>query len=228
MAPSILEEKIQVLITDDHTLFREGLATLLKPFPDIEIVGSVSSGEEAISAAALLKPDVVLMDILMNGMSGIEATRWIKEQNASIKVILISSEVTKEFVTIGIECGINGYLNKDVDADTLVAALRTVQRGGRAFDPAVRMLIFEDVYRKNNQIRKSIAHLPAQDNLTRREHEILAHVVSGAKNREVAEILSISVKTVETHKTNILSKLGVKNTTGLIKYALQNNLVDLD
>lgn len=228
MAPSTSKEKIHLLIADDHTLLREGLVKLLKRFEDVEVVGAVASGEEAISESALLKPDMILMDILMNGMSGIEAARWIKEQNPGVKIILVSSEVTREFISLGIECGVDGYLHKNIDAGSLLAALRVVKRGGRAFDTAIRALIFEDLYIKHNLVRKSVTTLLPHKNLTKREQEILAHVVSGARNREVAEILSISVKTVETHKTNILSKLGIKNTTALIRYAAKNNLVNLD
>ena len=122
---------VKVLIVDDHRLLRDGMAALLKNVEDIDIVGSVPSGEEAISIFPSLKPDVILMDIMMGGMTGIEATRWIKEQDNNVKVILISSEIKKELVTAGIQCGIDGYLPKDVDQATLEEAIRTVTKGGR-------------------------------------------------------------------------------------------------
>lgn len=227
MGTSTFLEKTDILIVDDHRLLREGLVALLEPFDEVEVVGAVSSGEEAISAFALLKPQVILMDILMEGMSGIEATRWIKEQDRNVKVILVSSEVRKELVTAGIECGIDGYLHKDVDAHVLVDAVNTVKRGGRAFDGVIRSLVFEDFYLKKKQTAETDTAAP-KNHLTKREQEVLAHLASGASNREVADMLLISTKTVETHKTNILAKLGIRNTAGLVKYAVKNHLVNLD
>src|SRR5688572_9471690 len=140
MSASSPSSKIKVLIVDDHRLLRDGLAALLNQANDIEIVGSVRSGEEAISIFPSLKPDIILMDIMMGGMTGIEATRWIKEQDTNIKVILISSEIKKELVTAGIQCGIDGYLPKDVDSNVLYEAIRTVKNGARFFNEAITNL----------------------------------------------------------------------------------------
>ncbi|HEY9487862.1 MAG TPA: response regulator transcription factor, partial [Chryseosolibacter sp.] len=142
------KSKIKVLIVDDHRLLRDGLAALLSRADDIEIVGSVPSGEEAISVFPSLEPDIILMDIMMGGMTGIEATRWIKEQDKNVKVIIISSEIRKELVTAGIQCGIDGYLPKDVDVEVLHEAIRTVNGGGHYFNEAITNLVFEDFYQK--------------------------------------------------------------------------------
>lgn len=219
--------KIRVLIVDDHRLLRDGLAALLGQADDIEVVGSVPSGEEAISKFPSLKPDIILMDIMMGGMTGIEATRWIKEQDSQVKVILISSEIKKELVTAGIQCGIDGYLPKDVDLDTLREAMRTVRNGGRYFNEAITNLVFEDFYQKK-KLTNTQGKVTLPNDLTKREQEVLALVASGKSNQEVADDLFISIKTVDTHKNHILDKLGLKNTAELVKYAIKNKLISLD
>lgn len=217
---------IRILITDDHRLMREGIAALLKDQKDIEIIGEASTGEEAINAARNLGPDVVLMDIVMGEMSGIEATRWIKEQNPDVKVIIVSKEAKKELLAASIKSGIDGYLLKDTDGDTLVKAIRTVFDGQRYFTEAITKLIFEDFYFQESLKKKSAAKLPLD--LTPREYEVLGHVATGKTNNEVADTLFISAKTVETHKTNILQKLGLRNTAELVKYAIKHNIISLD
>jgi DNA-binding NarL/FixJ family response regulator len=222
-----LPNKIKVLLVDDHKLLRDGLASMLSDFDEIEVVGSVSDGEQAINDFPSLNPDVILMDIMMSGMTGIEATRWIKEQNKSIKIILISSEVKKELVTAGIQVGIDGYLPKDVGKDTLIEAIRCVVKGNRFFNQAITSLVFEDFYQKSKTSHAAVKFKNPND-LTAREQEILALVASGKGNKEIAEGLFISVKTVETHKSHILEKLNLKNTAALVKYAIKNNLIALD
>lgn len=224
---SSVTTKIKVLIVDDHRLLRDGLAALLAQADDIEVVGSVPSGEQAISIFPSLKPDVILMDIMMGGMTGIEATRWVKEQDNNVRVILISSEIRKELVTAGIQCGIDGYLPKDVDLNVLTEAIRTVEGGGRYFNEAITNLVFEDFYQKK-KLTNIQGKVTLPNELTRREQEVLALVASGKSNQEVADDLFISVKTVDTHKNHILDKLGLKNTAELVKYAIKNKLISLD
>lgn len=219
--------KTRVLIVDDHRLLRDGLAALLRQDGDIEVVGSVHSGEEAISVFPSLKPHVILMDIMMGGMTGIEATRWIKEQDANVRVILISSEIKKELVTAGIQCGIDGYLPKDVDVAVLHEAIRTVRGGGRYFNEAITNLVFEDFYQKK-KMTNTQGKVMLPNDLTKREQEVLALVATGKSNQEVADELFISIKTVDTHKAHILDKLGLKNTAELVKYAIKNKLISLD
>jgi DNA-binding NarL/FixJ family response regulator len=222
-----MNSRIKVLIVDDHRLLRDGLAALLGQAEDIEIVGALPSGEEAISALPSLKPEVILMDIMMGGMTGIEATRWVKEQDPDVKVILISSEIKKELVTAGIQCGIDGYLPKDVDPQVLHGAIRTVKGGGRYFNEAITNLVFEDFYQKK-KLTNTQGKVTLPNDLTKREQEVLALVASGKSNQEVADELFISVKTVDTHKAHILDKLGLKNTAELVKYAIKNKLISLD
>jgi len=216
---------IKVLLTDDHTLIRHGVAAMLRDVADMEVIGSVSSGEDAINAVRENRPDVILMDVLMGGMTGIEATRWIKSDDPTIKVVMLSMEISREYVSAGIQSGVDGYLPKDIDKDTLVEAIRTVSKGGRFFNDAIMKLVFEDFYSRE-KLKTPTAKLP--NDLTKREFEVLGLVATGRTNKEVAEGLFISVKTVETHKTNILQKLGLKNTAELVKYAIKNKLIDVD
>jgi DNA-binding NarL/FixJ family response regulator len=198
---------------------------MLVKLPDIDVVGSVGSGEDAINSARQTRPDVILMDIIMAGMNGIEATRWIKEFDSSIKVLLVTKEVSKEYVSAGIKSGVDGYLPKDVSSETLIEAIRTVYGGNKFFNDAIMKLVFEDFYTQE-KAKPTVKKLP--NDLTNREYEVLCWAASGKTNKEVAEGLFISVKTVETHKTKILEKLGLRNTSELVKYAITNNIISVD
>ena len=220
-----MTEKIKVLLVDDHKLIREGLTSMILKLPDIEVIGSVPSGEEAINESRRNRPDVILMDILMAGMNGIEATRWIKEFDPLIKILLVTKEVSKEYVSAGIKSGVDGYLPKDVTSETLIEAIRTVHGGTKYFNDAIMKLVFEDFYTQE-KAKPNVKKLPNE--LTNREYEVLCWAASGKTNKEVAEGLFISVKTVETHKTKILEKLGLKNTAELVKYAITNNIISVD
>lgn len=213
---------IKILIADDHKLLREGIKSMLAGEPHVEVVGMVASGEEAINASRLLNPDVILMDIVMPGMNGIEASRWIKENDHETRVIILTMELGKDYVSAAIKSGVDGYLPKDIGKEVLLEAIQTVYRGERYFNDAVKKLILEDYYtaEKLKYPRKA---LPNQ--LTRRENEVLALVAAKKTNKEIAELLSISVKTVETHKTHILIKLGLNNNSELMRYAVRNNII---
>lgn len=218
-------EKVKILLVDDHSLMREGMASMLQAVDDFIIEGTVSSGEEAVNLVDEVQPNVILMDIMMRGMTGIEAARWIKERNAGIKIILVSMEVNKDLIAAGIKSGVDGYLHKDSEMEVLVDAIRTVAKGGRYFNEAITSLVFEEFYR-HEKTGKSKEKKISND-LTRREHEILEIVAQGKSNKEVADTLFISIKTVETHKTHILEKLGLRNTAELVKYAIKNNIIPL-
>lgn len=216
--------KIKVVLVDDHTMVRDALAVMLHQVDEIQIVGLVSSGEELLSKVRTFNPDVIVMDILMKGMTGIEATRWIKDRESAIKVILLSSEIKKEFVSAGIQVGIDGYLPKDADKSMLLNAIRAVHKGEKYFNEAVTQLVFEDFYNKERNAHETKKQLKLTD-LTKREMEVLAAIASGKSTKEVAGALFISVKTVDTHKMHILDKLGLKNTAELVLYAVKNNLI---
>jgi DNA-binding NarL/FixJ family response regulator len=214
---------IKLFLVDDHALMRDGIISMLSDCDDIKVVGSSPNGEEAINKVQELQPDVVLMDIMLRGMTGIEATRWIKEQDKNVCVILVSMEVKKDFLSAGIQCGINGYIPKDSDKETMIKAIRTVYGGERYFTDAITKLVFEDFYVHEKLKNPETTRLP--NDLTKREYEVLGLVAMGKGNKEIAELLFISVKTVETHKGHILEKLGLRNSAELIKYAIKNNIV---
>ncbi|MEI9918415.1 MAG: response regulator transcription factor [Bacteroidota bacterium] len=218
-------KKIQVLLVDDHKLVRDGVQSILEPMNDITVIGSVPSAEDAINAIRDTRPDVIVMDIMMAGMTGIEAARWIKGTDPTIKVILLAMEISKGYVSAGIKSGVDGYLPKDVDKETLVKSIRTVHEGGRFFDEAIIKLVFEDFY-SHEKLKSDDKKLP--DDLTKREYEVLGLIAAGKTIKELAENLFISPKTVETHRSHIMEKLGLVNTAGLIKYAIKNKIISAE
>lgn len=220
-----MNTKIKVAVADDHGLMRQGLISLLQGDASIEVVGDVDSGEAAVNLANELSPDIFLMDIVMKGMTGIEATRWIKEHNPGIKIILVSSEVNKDFITAGIKSGIDGYLPKDTDKETLLMAIHTAMRGEKYFSPEITALVFRDFYLKE----KDGKGLPTKKTLelTRREEEVLVLIADGKSLKVIADELFISIKTVESHKMHIQDKLGLTNAAQLVKYAIEHGMIEL-
>lgn len=176
-----------------------------------------------------LNPNVIIMDIMMTGMTGIEATHWVKDRFPRIKVLILSMEVKREFVSAGIQSGIDGYLPKDIEKNVLIDAVRTLNRGEKFFNEAITTLVFEDFYNKERTNKQVKQHLGSNDlsKLTKRELEILSLIAAGKSTKQVADELFISTKTVDTHKTHILDKLGLSNTAELVKYAIKNELISL-
>jgi len=214
---------IRIVIADDHRLVREGVANMLSNSKEVKVVGLAATGAEAINLAREEQPDVVLMDILMPGMNGIEASRWIKEVDDTVRVIILSMEISRDYVTAAMRSGIDGYMPKDVGFDELSDAIRRVYKGERVFHSAVEKLILENAFTESQKKGNDKKALPNQ--LTKRENEVLSLVAADKSNREIAQLLGISVKTVETHKTHILIKLGLNNNAELMRYAVKNNIV---
>lgn len=215
---------IKILLVDDHALMREGIENLLKPIEGLKVIGSVGSGEEAINFCNENAPDLILMDIMLKGMSGLETTKWIKDANEQIKIMLVSSEVTEELIQQAMACKANGYIPKNESKETIIEAIRSVMKGQPYFSSEVTNLVMKTYMQEQSgeKPRKK------SSKLTNRESEVLERIALGMSNAELAEDLFISVKTVESHKANIMSKLNCKNVADLTRYAIKNGIISLD
>jgi DNA-binding NarL/FixJ family response regulator len=215
---------IRVLLADDHTLFREGLRALFASEGDIEVVGEAFDGEEAVRKASELRPDVVVMDILMPVLNGIEATRRIRTTLPEVKVLVLSMYDDEEHVQRLLAAGASGCMLKRATSDELVRSLREVVAGGMALDPAVAAKVVKDYVRRVQREQES----PLPGELTPREVEVLRLVAEGHSNQAIAERLGLSRKTVDVHRTNLMRKLDLHNVTEIVKYALRHGLITLD
>jgi DNA-binding NarL/FixJ family response regulator len=218
------EHLIRVLLVDDHTILREGIRSLLADEPEIVVVGEAADGEEAVARVAELEPDVVLMDMVMPKMNGLEATRLIREASPSTKVLILSMYDDDEYVQQVIQAGAAGYLLKGVAAEDLIRGIREVHAGSSFLNPAVAAKLIEDYVRRVQGDEPPAGREP----LTAREREVLKLIAEGNSNPEIAAILRLSRKTVESHRTNIMRKLDVHDVTGLVKHALRSGLIRLD
>lgn len=217
-------KKIRLLIVDDHTLVRDGLISMLRVENDINIVGEASNGKDALQIIKNAEVDVVLTDIVMDELNGLETTKLIKEYNENIEVILLSMEVNEGFISEGIKNGAKSYLPKDVSKRRLLEAIRSVSKGEKYFCEKISKIIFESFYHKSKGEK---AKSQMNKNLSSREKEILILLSEGNSSQEISDELNISVKTVDTHRYNIMQKLKLKNIAELIRYAIKNNLVSI-
>jgi DNA-binding NarL/FixJ family response regulator len=208
---------IRIFLADDHTIVREGLSLLLSRQEDMEVVGEAQDGEEAIARVLELHPDIVLMDISMPGMNGLQATRKIREQHPETRVLVLTQHEDREFILPILEAGASGYVLKRALGVDLVNALRAVAKGETFLDPTVTTSILEQV----QHIASSGKPL-----LTPREQDILRRIAQGKTNPEIAADLSLSVKTVDWHRMNIMSKLNLHNVVDLVRYAIKSGLVE--
>jgi len=216
--------KIRVLITDDHTLFRQGIRTLLAAEPDIEVAGEAANAVEAVALARQLRPDIVLMDIGMTGMSSFEATRQIRLECAETRVIFLSMYDDEDYLTECVEIGAGGYVLKDSPAEQLLAAIHEVHHGGSFLSPRLLNRLVDDL---RLQGRSGAVRQPRFGTLTKRELEILKVLAEGKSVKETAAVFSLSVKTVEAHKFNLMRKLDIHNKAQLVQYAIQKKVIIL-
>jgi DNA-binding NarL/FixJ family response regulator len=215
---------IRVLLADDHTLFREGLRALFASEDDVEVVGEACDGEEATTKAHELRPDVVVMDILMPGVNGIEATRRIRAALPEVKVLVLSMYDDEEHVQRLLAAGASGCMLKRATSDQLVRSLREVVAGGMALDPSVAAKVVKDYVRRVQRDEDA----PPSGELTPRELEVLRLVAEGNSNQAIAEKLGLSRKTVDVHRTNLMRKLDLHDVTEIVKYALRHGVITLD
>lgn len=220
----IIKEGIKVLLVDDHTLVRQGVRALLEASGGFIVVGEAENGREAVRKAAELAPDVVLMDVAMPILNGVEAARQIKNATPRVMIIALSMHSDEEYVFQILKAGASGYILKDSTAADLAAAIRSVYGGNPYFSPVISRKIM-DSYLNESQEAKPGA---GDDRLTGREKETLQLIAEGYTNNEAAKLMNISVKTVETHRANIMSKLDIHDVAGLIKYAIRKGLVVVD
>jgi len=212
--------KIRLLLVDDHQVVRAGLRMLFQAEEDMEIAGEVDSGKEAIKAVRELKPDVVIMDVAMPGMSGIEATRLIKEAYPNTAVLALTMHEDEQYFFEMLSAGAAGYIPKRAAPDDLVSAIRVVSQGNVFLYPTLAKSLVKDFVQRSES-----GSAPIAEELTPREREVLTHIAEGYTNREIAEALVISIKTVERHRENILRKLNMHDRVGLVKYAIEKGLI---
>lgn len=213
---------LRILIVDDHAILRDGLRSLLERQPDLEVVGEAASGEEALQQTADLLPDIVMMDVAMPGMNGLEATQLIKQRFPEVKVLILTQHDNREYILPLLQAGASGYILKRSGGREVVQAIRQVYEQGAFLEPSIARQLLSGYVQSEEPPESTIPHL------TNREREVLRLVVSGKSNKEIAGILFISPKTVSVHRSNIMTKLDVRNSIELVRYAQRHNLVDLD
>jgi len=210
--------RIRVLLVDDHALVRAGIRSLLGSMADVEVVGEAASGEDALALTESTGPHVVLMDIAMKGLSGLEAAARIRDRHPSVRVVILSMHSGEEYVMQALRAGAAGFLLKDAATGELELALRSVIRGESWFSPAVSRQVVEGYVQR-------VGGEPVTDVLTARQREVLRLVAAGKSTKEIAFVLKLSVKTVETHRAQIMERLGIRDVAGLVRYALRTGLV---
>ncbi|OQX72312.1 MAG: hypothetical protein B6D61_14115 [Bacteroidetes bacterium 4484_249] len=213
---------IKVLITDDHQIIIDGLKSLLEDKEQIEVIAEASNGKEALDILNLLQVDVVLMDIDMPVMNGIEATKQIKAEYPETKVIILSMYKESGLIKTLIQIGADGYLLKNSDKDELVDAITRVASGQQYFSPDVTMSLLNKTSEKQSQFQPD----KRVSELTQREIEILKLITEGLSNKEIGDKLFISHRTVDSHRTNLMKKIGVNNIAGLIRFAIKTGFVN--
>jgi two-component system, NarL family, response regulator NreC len=216
--------KIRVLLTDDHTLFRQGIRNLLSAEPDIEVVGEAANASDAVDIARQARPDLVLMDIGMTGMSSFEATRQIRKERPETRVVFLSMYDDEDYLSECVEMGAHGYILKESPIDQLLTAIREVHRGGSYLSPRLLTRLVADF---RQQGRDGTPRQPRFGTLTKREREILKMLAEGCSVKEIATSFDLSVKTVEAHKFNLMRKLDIHNKAQLVQYAIQKKIVRL-
>ena len=214
----------RILLVDDHKIMREGIKSLLSEEPDMEVVGEADNGREAVQLAKRLRPDLVVMDVSMPELNGIEATRQILSEMEGVKVLALSMHRDPRFVAGVLEAGAKGYMVKDCTAAELTSVIRLVAQGKTYLSPEVTDLVVKGFV---GRLKQDISHPPASV-LSPREREVLQLLAEGYKAKEVAESLHLGVKTVETHRRNLMEKLDIDNLVDLIRYALREGVTSLD
>lgn len=212
--------KIRVLLVDDHAILREGLRALLSLYEDIEVIGEAQDGDEALAKVASLEPNVVLMDLAMQGMNGLKATWHICQYFPGVRVVILSQHEDRQYVLPLLKAGAAGYLPKRSVGSDLTTAIRAVFSGETYLHPSVSTVVLEEMRSAGCRNQEN------PNKLTQRETEVLQYIVQGMTNSQIALALSLSIKTVEWHRTNLMNKLNLHCVADLVRYALQNELTE--
>lgn len=212
--------KIKILIADDHSMVREGLKQLIELEDDIEVIAQAGDGQEAVEKIYEMNPDVVLLDINMPIMNGLEVLEKLKETKVDVNVLILTIHNEIEYLYRAVEIGVNGYVLKDSDSDVLIKAIRSIYKGESYIQPNMASLLFKKI---NGELDNQIKH----SKLTKREVEVLKLITQGLLNKEIANQLCISEKTVKNHVSNIFKKIEVSDRTQAAVYAIKNNIVDI-
>lgn len=215
--------KIKLIIADDHKIFLDGIISLLSDYSNFEIVATATSSEELIELINKYDIDIVITDITMKGMSGIDATKIITDLKPSIKVLILSMHKSEEFLLNAVQAGACGYLPKDSPSKELIEAINIIYKEGCYFNREISEYFLKN-YTRRHKFEQNIIE---KEELTNREIELLKLVASGMTNKEISDKLFISIKTVEAHKNHILQKLKLKNSVELTHYAIRNKLIDI-
>jgi DNA-binding NarL/FixJ family response regulator len=217
-----MQNKISIVLAEDHTILREGLKALLSSDPKFEIIGEAEDGREAVRCVEKLGPDLILMDLSMPRMSGMDAIREIKKRYPEIKIIALTVHKTEEYLHTTLQAGADGYVLKDATRDELVMAIKNVMRGKSFLSPGVSEKVIEGYL----EGRQSVPPDSPWETLSQREREVLKLIAEGYKNKEIAEDLCISLKTVEKHRANLMKKLDLHNAAALTVFAMEKGLVN--
>lgn len=212
-------EKIKIVLVDDHRMFRDGVKSVLSDEENIEIIGEFGHAKDLYELLNSQQPDLIITDISMPDISGIEIAKYVSENYPKIKLLILSMHSNEEFITKSLSVGAHGYLPKDTSMNELLEAINTIYRGDNYFNKNI-----------SDTILKSIINKSKEENgktLTKREKEIISLVVDGFSNKEIADKLCISIRTVDSHKNNIMQKLSLKSSVELVKYAIKNNLANI-
>jgi two-component system response regulator NreC len=218
-----MNRRTKVVIADDHTLFRQGIRNLLAHEADIEVIGEASNGNEALSLAESLRPDLILMDVSMPGLSSFEATRQLKRVLPDVKVLFLTMYDDEDYLLESMQAGASGYILKDSPTEQLLSGIRDVQNGGSYLSPKMLAQLVDDF---RSRMRSNVPQ-PRLATLTPREREVLKLLAEGNSVKEIAASLNLSVKTIEAHKFNLMRKLDIHNKAQLVQYAIQKKIIQL-
>lgn len=215
-------ETIKVLLVDDHTIVRQGIRALLESVPDIQIIGEADNGKTAVEMAEKLKPDIMLVDISLPLLNGLEVTRRVRKKVPGCKVLVLTMHENEMYVSQILRTGASGYLVKKTAVSELIMAIRSVHQGKAYFSPSISKIVLNDYLRKESR-----GDAPPTELLSNREREILQLLAEGYSNKEIAVILNLSVKTVSNHRNRIMQKLDIHDITSLVKYALKQGFIEI-